>query len=112
MSNKPYLVYITTSSREEALMIGEHLVEEQLAACVNVINGIFSIYQWQGKIEKAEEAAMIVKTVQSLVTPLSDRVKDLHSYDCPCIVSLPIDGGNQEFLSWVQNQIDNKNSNL
>jgi len=108
MSNKPFFVYITVSSREEAVMIGERLVEEELAACVNVINGIFSIYRWQGKIEKAEETAMIVKTVQSLVSPLSDRVKDLHSYDCPCIVSLPIDGGNQEFLAWIEDQFNNK----
>ncbi len=108
MSNKPCFVYITTSSREEALLIGEHLVEEDLAACVNVINGIFSMYRWKGKVEKAEEAAMIVKTVQSLVGPLIDRVKDLHSYDCPCIVSLPVDGGNQEFLSWIENQINHK----
>lgn len=102
MSNR--LIYITAASEEEAAKIGRVLVEERLAACANLLGRIGSIYWWEGKLQEEQEAALIVKTTEALVEPLVERVKQVHSYDCPCVVALPIDGGNQEFLDWISSE--------
>ena len=95
------MIYVTASSREEALRIGRHIVAERLAACANVLPGISSVYRWQGEVQEEGEAALILKTRSDLVEPLTARVKDLHSYDCPCVVALPITSGNPDFLQWI-----------
>ena len=95
------LVYMTASSPEEASTIGRTLVEERLSACVNLIGPMTAIYRWQGEIETANEIVIIAKTRDELVEALTARVKALHSYDCPCVVVLPIAGGNSEFLDWI-----------
>lgn len=94
-------VYITTGSAEEARRIARALVEERLIACANVIDGMNSFYWWEGKVEDDREAVLIVKTRESLVAGLIERVKALHSYTCPCVVALPIAQGNPEYLDWV-----------
>lgn len=98
------MVYITTNSMEEAEIIGRNLVSKKLAACVNIINNMMSIYQWEGKIEKGEEVIMIAKTKKVLVNELIENVKTLHSYECPCIVAIPIIDGNDDFLKWIRNE--------
>ena len=95
------LVYITAGSAEEAATIGRALVEEKLAACVNILPGMRSIYRWQGAIETADEVVLIAKTRAPLVTVLVARVRQLHSYDVPCAVSLPILDGNPDYLQWL-----------
>lgn len=95
-------VYITAESVEQAEHIGRVLVEERLAACVNILPGMRSIYQWQGQIESALETVLIAKTRQSLTEALLAKVKALHTYDTPCAVVLPIAGGLPEFLSWIE----------
>ncbi|HEX6141804.1 MAG TPA: divalent-cation tolerance protein CutA, partial [Geminicoccaceae bacterium] len=87
-----------------ALRIGRALVEERLAACANVIDGMTSVYEWAGAVEQAEEAVLILKTRTDLVPRVVDRVRALHSYDIPCVVSLPIEAGNPDFLSWIATQ--------
>lgn len=94
--------YITAGSREEALAIGRALVEERLAACANILDGMTSIYHWRGAIEEAREAVLIVKTRAALVGPLIERVRALHSYECPCVVALPITDGNPAYLAWIE----------
>ena len=97
------LVYITTKNRDEARNIGRTLVEEELAACVNIIDGMESIYRWKGKVEEAEEAILIAKTPYHNVKPLTERVKQLHSYECPCVISLTLteQEGNEEYQQWI-----------
>jgi periplasmic divalent cation tolerance protein len=95
------LIYITASSVDEATAIGRSLVDERLAACANVLPGSTSIYHWQGAIAEGRECALIAKTTPQRVDALIVRVKALHSYDCPCIVALPITAGNPEFLEWI-----------
>ncbi|MEX0607982.1 MAG: divalent-cation tolerance protein CutA [Balneolaceae bacterium] len=97
-------VYITTSTKEEARAIGRALVEERLAACANILVGMESIYRWEGEIEEARECVLIIKTHQSRVNKLTKRVLELHSYDCPCVISLPIseEEGNAEYLDWIE----------
>lgn len=95
------LVYMTAATVEEAERIGAALVEERLAACANVIDGMRSIYRWEGKVKVDREAVLIAKTRIDLLDALTERVKALHSYDIPCVVGLPIAGGNADFLDWI-----------
>jgi len=95
------VIYITAKNKEEALKIGKELVETRLAACVNIIDNMKSIYRWQGRIEYDSEVIIIAKTKESLVKKLIDKVKSTHSYSCPCIVSLPISCGNKDYLDWI-----------
>ena len=96
------LVYITAPDAEEARRIGCALVAARLAACANVYGGITSIYWWEGEIQEDTEAVLIAKTRESLVEALTETVRNLHSYECPCVVALPLTGGNPAFLSWIE----------
>lgn len=97
------LVYITFPTKKEAKRIGQVLVKEKLAACVNIFS-IFSIYRWQGKIEKSKEVAIMAKTKAKLVEKVIKRVKKIHSYQVPCIISLPIEKGYQKYLEWIEKE--------
>lgn len=99
------LVYITTPNLEEAESIGAMLVERRLAACVNILDGMRSMYWWQGKLEKATETVLIAKTRTDRVTQLTAAVVDVHSYDCPCVVVLPLVDGHPDFLEWIENEV-------
>jgi periplasmic divalent cation tolerance protein len=94
------LVYITTKDEEEARRIGKALVSEKLAACVN-LHPIKSIFRWQWEISQEDEVAMLAKTRAELVDELVSRVKELHSYEVPCVVALPVEKGNPDFLDWI-----------
>ncbi len=101
---KTNIIYITAGSMDEARVIGKELVSTRLAACVNIIDGITSFYWWEGEIQEDREVTIIAKTKESLVPELIERVKSIHSYDCPCIVSLPIEDGNKPFLDWIKEE--------
>jgi len=93
--------YITTKDKEQALTIGRTLVEERLAACVNVLDPMTSIYRWENGICTDNEAVLIAKTSAAKAEQLSDRLKELHTYECPCVVFMPIVNGNKEYLEWL-----------
>jgi len=97
------LVYITTKDKQEAKTIGKKLVKENLAACVNIVDGMETIYRWEGEIVEDTEAILIAKTPYHNVRNLTSRVKDLHSYDCPCIITLQLteQEGNKEYQQWL-----------
>ena len=101
---KAVLVYMTAGDKAEAARIGHTLVEEKLAACANVLDGMTSIYRWEGEICEDAEVVLIAKTVDALAPALTERVKALPSYDCPCVVTLPVSGGNAAFLDWIAEQ--------
>jgi periplasmic divalent cation tolerance protein len=94
-------VYMTTESAEEARRIGRELVESRLAACVNILEGMSSLYWWEGEVQEGSEVVLIAKTRQGRLRDLIDKVKSLHSYSCPCVVALPILAGNPDFLAWI-----------
>lgn len=98
------LIYMTAGDAAEARKIGRALVEERLAACANLMDGMTSIYRWQGEICEDAETVLIAKTTEALAPALTARVKALHSYDCPCVVVLPIKGGHAAFLDWIAEQ--------
>jgi len=95
------LLYMTAPDADEARRIGDALVAERLAACVNLIPGMVSVYRWQGEVRHDSEIVLIAKTRAELVERASARVRELHSYDCPCVVALPAAGGNPDFLNWI-----------
>ncbi|MFH1201803.1 MAG: divalent-cation tolerance protein CutA [Candidatus Omnitrophota bacterium] len=95
------VVFITCKNKKEANRIAQGLIKEKLAACVNVINKIESIFFWQGKIDKAAEALLIVKTKKKLLSKLIKKVKVLHSYSVPEIIAIPIIGGSLDYLNWI-----------
>lgn len=98
-------IYITTSSKDEARTIGRELVQSRLAACVNIFDSMNSIYRWKGDLQDDNEVVLIAKTTEERVPELIDKVKAMHSYDCPCIVSLPVMDGNPDFLQWIENEV-------
>ena len=97
-------VYITCKDNEEAEHIGRQLLESRLVACVNILDGMRSMYRWEGEIRQDNETVLIAKTRQARVEAVVAKVKQIHSYDCPCVVSLSVVGGNTEFLEWVLNE--------
>ncbi len=94
--------YITCKDTEEAERIGAALVEERFAACVNILPGMQSMYWWDGAIQKESEVVMIAKTRMQIANQFIDRVKELHSYEVPCVILLPILKGTSEFIHWVE----------
>ena len=110
MFNNLRLVYIATADKAEAKKIGKTLVEERLTACVNIIDGMESIYRWKGEIKEDNECVLIAKTPYHIVNDLTERVKELHSYDCPCIISLPLSEqeGNENYQQWLIKETQKK----
>ena len=98
---KIYVLYVTAADELEAVKIAKTVVEEHLAACANVLGNVQSFYRWDGAMCDGREAALILKTSDARKTELIQRIKQLHSYEVPCIVCLPIADGNAEFLDWV-----------
>lgn len=98
------LLYITTSDKNEARKIGRALVEKNLVACANIIDGMQSIYKWKGEVQEDEECVLIVKTHYSRVRKVTRLIKEMHSYECPCVISFTIteDEGNEEYLQWLE----------
>ena len=102
---KVNFIYMTAGSRQEAEKIGKELVASRLAACVNILDNMNSIYMWQGEVQEDSEVVIIAKTTEDRVPQLVEKVKSLHSYECPCIVSIPVSGGNQAFLDWIAGEV-------
>ena len=98
------LVYVTAANHAEAERIALTVVQERLAACANILGSIRSVYHWQGKLEQSDEVAMLLKTPQSLSDSLVARVRQLHSYECPAILVVPVLGGFEGFLDWVRTE--------
>lgn len=99
------MVYITVSSAAEGERIARALVEERLAACVNRIAGVRSTYRWQGQVEQSDEELLLVKTSEARFAALARRVQELHSYDVPEVVAVPIAAGNDNYLQWLHEQV-------
>ena len=106
MEEPAYIVlFITTPTTEEAQRISRVLLEQRKVACVNIMPRVSSLFWWQGKIDSAQESLLIIKTTASQLNELVTLVKELHSYDVPEIVAMPIVGGNQEYLEWIGKEV-------
>ena len=95
------IVLTTAGSQEEARKIAHALVDRRLAACVNIVPQVESIYRWQGKVESAAEWLLVIKTQASTFEKVRTTIKELHSYDLPECVMLEVAAGSQEYLDWI-----------
>lgn len=95
------VIFVTTKDKKQAVQISHGLLGQKLIACANIINGVQSIFRWQGKIDSSKEALLVLKTKRSLFKKVEARVKALHSYQTPEIIALPIVSGSQDYLNWI-----------
>ena len=98
-------VYITCANAAEARKIAGAVVAERLAACANIMAPHEAVYWWDGAVQKGDEVAVVMKTRAELFDRLKDRIVELHSYEVPCIVALPIEGGHAPFLDWIKDEV-------
>jgi periplasmic divalent cation tolerance protein len=99
------LLISTVSSREEAHTIAKALVSERLAACVNIAGEVESVYRWNGDVEKAQEFMMLIKTTGDRFGAVMERLKELHSYEVPELIQVPIENGLPEYLEWISESV-------
>jgi|SRR5581483_849788 len=100
------IVLSTAGSREEAEKIGNALVQRRLAACVNIVPQVRSIYRWEGKVEQAEEWLLIIKTTGGKFVAVRDAIRELHSYDLPECVCLGVEDGSSGYLAWIEKMVN------
>ncbi len=99
------LVLTTAGSDEQAEQLARALVERRLAACVNMVGGVCSVYRWEGQIEREEEKLLIIKTAARLFDRVRETIRELHSYDVPEILAVPIDDGDPDYVAWLRGQL-------
>jgi periplasmic divalent cation tolerance protein len=97
------IVLSTAGSEDEARKIAQHLVEHSLAACVNIVPQVESIYRWQGKVESAREWLLLIKTTAEQFEKVRDAIREVHSYDLPECIAVAIEDGSPEYLRWLGN---------
>jgi len=100
-----YVVMVTTKDESEAKRLGEKLVSEKLAACVSVVTKVSSVYRWRGKIERADEALMLIKTSHKKLDRLIPRIKELHTYEVPEVLVLSVEKGSPEYIKWLEESL-------
>lgn len=105
METKMCLIYSTFENGEEAKHVGRLLVEKKLVACINVIPRVHSIYRWKNKVEEAEEAVLIAKTTEERAEKVVVEIKNLHSYELPAVLVVPVTDGLEEFISYVRDEV-------
>ena len=98
-------VSTVTGSHEEALKISETLVEKRLAGCVQILGPVTSLYWWKGRIEKAQEWLCLIKTLESSFEELKSAIQEVHSYEVPEILAVPVTRGNEKYLHWLQHEV-------
>lgn len=109
MSNE-LVIFVTASNKDEAASIAEALVSERLAACVNIVSQIESVYRWEGKITRDSETLMIIKTTDERYQDIERRVKELHSYSVPEVIALRIERGSEGYLNWLRDSVSDRQS--
>ena len=100
-----FLVYVTTSSENEAKKIAQVVVTARQAACANILGKSTSIYNWEGELKIETETVLLLKTTTEKLDPLIKRLKQIHSYECPCVIALGIQQGNADFLNWIAKEV-------
>ena len=99
------MAYVTAKDKQEALALGRTLVEKKLAACTNVWDGMTSCYWWEGKVDTAQEAVLLIKTREDKVEALLNVVKAVHSYSVPCVLTWSVEKGNPDYLKWLDDSL-------
>lgn len=102
---QPVVILCTCESRQQGEQIAHTLVAERLAACVNIVSGMTSVYRWQGAVEAASEHLLLIKTTREESNAVEERIVQLHSYDTPELLRLPVEGGSQRYLAWLMSAV-------
>jgi periplasmic divalent cation tolerance protein len=105
MSNQRLIVLCTVPDHESATALAEAVVGEGLAACVNILPGVTSVYRWQGKVESGDELLLLIKTSEQTYAALEDRIAGLHPYELPEIIAVPIEAGLHDYLNWIDESV-------
>lgn len=98
------VVFVTAPEAKVGSEIARALVESRLAACVNLVPGVSSLYRWEGEVQEDSEVLLVIKTQQSRCAELAERIEQLHPYDVPEVLALPVNGGSESYLSWLQGE--------
>ena len=99
------VVFVTASSQEEANKIAQLLLDRKKAACINIVPRVDSMFWWQGKPDSAQESLLIIKTKASVLTEIVNLVREAHSYEVPEIIALPVVGGSEDYLKWIDDEV-------
>ena len=99
------VIFVTTDTNKEAQSIARLLLDRRKAACVNIVPEVDSAFWWQGKLDSAQESLLIIKTTASLLPDIIELVKSIHSYEVPEIIAMPIIGGNEDYLNWIDDEV-------
>jgi periplasmic divalent cation tolerance protein len=100
-----FIVFCTCGDNAEANRLAQSLVEERLAACVSILPGLTSIYRWQDKVESASEHLLLVKTTRDRLSSLERRIRELHSYELPEVIAVPVTAGSEKYRAWLREQV-------
>lgn len=99
------IIFVTTTDIEEGRLISDVLLEQKAASCVNIIGGVSSMYRWNGKINETQESFLLVKTKKVLVEKVVSIIKEVHSYEVPEIIALPVIGGSEDYFNWIDQEV-------
>jgi periplasmic divalent cation tolerance protein len=99
------MAFVTCPNKKEAELIAGDLVRQKIAACVNILAGVKSVYRWKGRVESSKELLLVIKTRKSKLAKLIKKVKSLHSYDVPEIIAVAIAGGSKDYLEWINDSV-------
>lgn len=102
---KHLIAYITAPNRKEAESISKSIIADRLAACTNILDNMSALFHWDNEVQSENEVVLIAKTTAEAYPALEDRVREQHSYDCPCIIALPVVAGNAEYLEWIEKEV-------
>lgn len=102
MSTQFLMVFCTCPDRASATTIARHLVEQRLAACINLVPGVGSVYRWRGGVEEAEEVMLVIKTRESRLDEVEAAIEALHPYELPELLAIPVSGGTEPYLTWLE----------
>ena len=105
IDTSPVVIFVTVSNDDEANKISGLLLERRKVACVNIVSGVNSTFWWQGKIDAERESLLIIKTKSSVLPEVVDIIKSVHSYEVPEIIAVPIIGGNEDYLKWIDIEV-------
>ena len=111
MSTDAISVYMTAETMDEARRVASALIEARLAACVNILGPVSSVFYWDGAVQEEQEVALIAKASHDDFEAIDRRVREVHSYDCPCVVAWPIARGDEEFVNWIAEETRGKRQN-
>ena len=105
MEEKYIVILVTAADDDEVRLIARVLLEQRKTACVNIMSGVVSLFQWRDKIDQASESLLVIKTSQSLLDEVVALVKEIHSYENPEIIALPVVGGSSKYMDWIDKEV-------